>query len=197
MKKLIAILFALALVAMLPLTAMAATGINAYEQKVLDKLAEGVDLGSKGEYVIPKAYINTAKNYFAGDCDMTEQQAADIIALISEGAEVVKDQSTKVSGSSFDLKKLPTEAREEILAIGQTACEVVDLELTYNGQTGDVVITEAGSNTPVFENSAVIKSTGSLVTVDATFVCVAVVLCLALSTGVMFIVSKKNGLLEK
>ena len=71
MKKLIAILFALALVAMLPLTAMAATGINANEQAVLDKLATAIDLGAKGDYVIPQSYINTAKNYFAGDCDMT------------------------------------------------------------------------------------------------------------------------------
>lgn len=197
MKKLIAILFALALVAMLPLSAMAATGVNDYEQAVLDKLKTAVDLGAKGDYVIPQSYINSAKNYFAGDCDMTEAEAAEIIALINEGIEVIKKESSKVSGSTFDLKKLPQEAREEILSIGQDACEVVDLELTYNSQAGDVVITEAGSNTPVFENSAVIKSTGSLVTVDATFICVAVVLCLALSTGVMFVISKKNGLLEK
>ena len=197
MKKLIAILFALALVAMLPLTAMAATGINANEQAVLDKLAEAIDLGAKGDYVIPKSYINTAKNYFAGDCNMTEAEAEAIIDLLSQGAAIVKEESSKVSGSSFDLKKLSADARAEILAIGQDACEVVDLELAYDSQAGEVVITEAGSNTPVFENSAVIKSTGSLVTVNATFVCVAVVLCLALSTGVMFVVSKKNGLLEK
>ena len=178
-------------------SAMAATGINANEQAVLNKLAEAIDLGAKGDYVIPQSYINTAKNYFAGDCDMTAAEANAILALLDEGAAVIQEESTKVSGSSFDLKKLPADAREEILAIGQEACEVVELELTFDTQSNKVVITEEGSNTPVFENSAVIKSTGSLVTIDATFVCVAVALCLVLSTGAMFIISKKNGLLEK
>lgn len=196
MKKLIAILFALALVAMLPLTAMAATGINEYEQAVLDKLAATVDLGSKGEYAIPKSYINAAKNYFAGDFDLTAAEATKIMNYIEAGKDIIEEESAQVSGSTFEMKKLSADARQEILALGQKACEEADLELTLSSN-GDVVITEEGSNTPVFENSAVIKSTGSLVTVDATFVCVAVVLCLALSTGVMFVVSKKNGLLEK
>lgn len=195
MKKFLAILFALALIAMLPLTAFAATGINEYEKAVLAKLEETVDLGSKGEYKIPQSYINTAKNYFAGDCDMTEDEANAIIDCIEAGKQIVKEESSKVTGSTFALSKLSGDAREEILNLGKRACAEVDLNLVYN--KGDVVITEAGSNTPVFENSAVIKSTGSAITVDATFVAVAVVLCLALSTGVMFVVSKRNGLLEK
>ena len=195
MKKFLAILFALALIATMSLTAFAATGINEYEKAVLNKLQTAVDLGAKGEYTIPQSYINTAKNYFAGDCDMTETEANAIIACINEGIAIIKEESAKVSGSSFDLKKLSEGARKEILALGQEACAEVDLNLTYN--KGKVVITEAGNNTPAFENSPVIKSTGSAVTVDATFVCAAVVLCLALSTGVMFVVSKKNGLLEK
>lgn len=195
MKKFLAILFALALIAMLPLTAFAATGINEHEKSVINKLQTTLDLGSKGEYKIPQSYINTAKNYFAGDCDMTAAEAAAIIACIDEGIAIVKDESKKVSGSSFDLKKLSESARNEILALGQEACSHVDLNLKYT--KGKVVITEAGSNTPVFESAPLIKSTGSIITVDAAFVCMVVVLCLALSTGVMFVVSKKNGLLEK
>lgn len=197
MKKFLAILFVLALVAMLPLTAFAATGINENEKAVLTKLESAVDLGSKGEYKIPQSYINTAKNYFAGECDMTEAEANAIIACIDNGMQIIHDESAKVSGTSFNLKQLPQEAREEILALGQAACEEVDLKLIYNSATHKVVITEAGSTTPVFENSAVIKTTGQAVTVDATFICVAVVICLVLSTGVMFVVSKRNGLLEK
>lgn len=195
MKKFLAILFALALVAMLPLTAFAATGLNEYEKEVLTKLKSTVDLGSKGEYKIPQEYINAAENYFKGDCDMTEQEAAAIIALIDDGAEIIEAESAKVSGSTFNLSKLSKAAREEILDLGQAACNEVDLNLVYDN--GKVVITEAGSNTPIFKNSAVIKTTGQAVTVDATFVSVAVVLCLALATGVMFVVSKRNGLLEK
>ncbi|MBQ3252117.1 MAG: hypothetical protein IJB02_02620 [Oscillospiraceae bacterium] len=195
MKKFLAVLFALALVAMLPLTAFAATGINENEKTVLAKLETAVDLGSKGEYKVPQSYINTAKNYFAGDCDMTEAEAAAIISCIEEGIAIIKDESAKVSGNKFDLKKLPTAAREDILDLGQQACDQVDLKLEYNPTSGKVVIKDG--NTPVFNNAAVIKTTGHAVTVDATFVCVAVVVCLTLATGVMFVVSKRNGLLEK
>lgn len=195
MKKFLAILFALALVAMLPLTAFAATGLNDSEKAVLTKLKSTVDLGSKGEYKIPQEYINAAENYFKGDCDMTEQEATAIIALIDDGAAIIEEESAKVSGGTFNLSKLSKAAREEILDLGQAACEEVDLDLVYDN--GKVVITEAGSTTPIFKNSAVIKTTGQAVTVDATFVSVAVVLCLALATGVMFVVSKRNGLLEK
>lgn len=195
MKKFLAILFALALVAMLPLTAFAATGLNEHEKEVLSMLKSTVDLGSKGEYKIPQEYINAAETYFKGDCDMTEQEAEAIIALLDTGAEIIEEESAKVSGSTFNLAKLPEDARNEILSLGQEACEEVDLKLVYDNNK--VVITEEGSKTPVFQNSAVIKTTGQAVTVDATFVSVAVVLCLALATGVMFVVSKRNGLLEK
>lgn len=193
MKKFLAILFALALVAMLPLTAFAATGLNEHEKTVLSKLKETVDLGSKGEYKIPQEYINAAETYFKGDCDMTEQEAEAIIALIDAGAKIVEEESAKVSGGTFNLTKMPKAAREEILALGQEACEEVDLDLVFDNNK--VVITDAKG--VVFKNSAVIKTTGQAITVDATFVCVATVLCLALATGVMFIVSKRNGLLEK
>ena len=195
MKKFLAIIFALALVAMLPLTTFAATGLNAHEKEVLSQLKASVDLGAKGDYKIPQEYINAAETYFKGDCDMTEEQAEAIIALISSGAEIVEEESTKVSGGSFNLSKLSKDAREEILSLGQAACEEVELKLVYDNNK--VVITEEGTKTPVFQNSAVIKTTGQAVTVDATFVCVATVLCLVLATGVMFVVSKRNGLLEK
>ena len=195
MKKFLAILFAFALVATLPLTVFAATGINENEKAVLNKLQSTVDLGSKGSYKIPQSYVNTAKNYFAGDCDMTKAEADAIIGYINDGIAIVEEESEAVSGSTFNLKKLDADARNEILALGQNACSEIDLDLTY--KKGKVIITEAGSNTPIFESSAVIKSTGSMITVDTTFVCVAVILCLALSIGAMFAISKKNGLLEK
>lgn len=195
MKKFLAILFALALIAMLPLTTFAATGLNEHEKEVLGVLKSAVDLGSKGEYKIPQEYINAAETYFKGDCDMTEEEADAILALIGTGAEIIEEESAKVSGGTFNLSKLPQAAREEILTLGQEACEKVDLDLVYEGNK--VVITEEGSKTPVFKNSAVIKTTGQAVTIDASFVCIATVLCLALATGVMFVVSKRNGLLEK
>lgn len=197
MKKFLAILFALALVAMLPLTAFAA-GLNDYEKEVLDVLKGTVELGNGKTYKIPAQYITKAQNYFLSDsCDMTEAQADAIISYINAGKAIVKEEAANVTDKTFELKDLPKGAREEILDLGKAACQEIGLELQYNGRNNTVVITEAGSTTPIFQSDAVIKTTGQAVTVDATFVCMAVVICLALSTGVMFIVSKKNGLLEK
>ena len=197
MKKFLAILIVMALVAMLPLTAFAA-GLNEYEKEVLDVLKGSVQLDNGKSYKIPAQYVTKAQNYFLSeDCDMTEAEADAIIGYINAGKAIVKEESKNVSGKTFELKDLPKGAREEILNLGKAACAEVDLNLQYNGQKDTVIITKAGSTTPVFESDAVIKTTGQAVTVDATFVCMAVVICLALATGTMFIVSKKNGLLEK
>lgn len=197
MKKVLAILIVMALVAMLPLTAFAA-GLNEFEKEVLDVLKGSVQLDNGKSYKIPAQYITKAQNYFLSeDCDMTEQEADAIIGYINTGKAIVKAEAENASGKSFELKDLPQGARNEILNLGKAACAEVDLELTYNGRNDTVVITKTGSTTPIFQSDAVIKTTGQAVTVDATFVCVVVAICLVLSTGAMFVISKKNGLLEK
>jgi len=197
MKKFLAVLIVMAMVAMLPLTAFAA-GLNEYEKEVLDVLKGSVELENGKSYKIPAQYITKAQNYFLSeDCDMSETEADAIIGYINTGKAIVKAEAENVTGKTFELKDLNQNARNEILNLGKAACAEIDLELTYNGRTDTVVITKSGSTTPIFESDAVIKTTGQAVTVDATFVCVAVVICLALATGAMFIVSKKNGLLEK
>lgn len=196
MKKILAVLIVLALVAMLPLTAFAA-GLNEYEKEVVAALKSSVKLSNGEDYKIPSKYINKAQNFFLSeDCDMTEAEADAIIGYINAGKAIVKEKADP-SAKSFELKDLPKSAREEILALGQAACAEVDLNLQYNSRNNAVVITKTGSSTPLFESDAIIKTTGQAVTVDTTFVCVAVVICLALATSAMFIVSKKNGLLEK
>lgn len=200
MKKFITTLILLVVVAAISMSAFAATGINKFEQEVLDLLDSSVELGvNDWDFEIPQKYINTAKNYFAGDCDMTEAEKNEIIALINKGIDVVKKDaaSQKNSGKEFNLSKMSEAARTEVLNAGKAACEAVDLQLTYNSTNNAVVITQEGSSTPVFESTAVVKATGEAITVDATFVGIAVVTCLALVTGVMYVVSKKSGLWVK
>ena len=198
MKKLVTILFVLAMIAVLPLSAFAATGINANEQAVLDKLDSSAVIGANGwTFSIPQEYVNSAKNYFAGDCDMTEAEKDAILAYIDSGMAIVKKEADaqKFSGKEYSLSKLGDAARSEVLKLGQSACAEIDLTLTYVPTSNQVVITPAGSNTPVFESAPVIKTTGQDFAVTAGMIAVAVVAVIALGSAVMLGVSKKNGLL--
>ena len=200
MKKLLTVLFVLTLVAMLPLSAFAATGINANEQAVLDLLETSHVIGGNGwDFSIPQEYINTAKNYFAGDCDMTEAEKDAIIGYIKTGMDVVKEQANKqdFDGDAYNLAKMDAEAREEVLTLGQKACAEIDLNLVYLPKENDVVITPVGSNTPVFESTPVVKTTGETFTMSAGVVAAIVVVALVMGSAVMFGISKKNGLFAK
>lgn len=198
MKKLVTILFVLAMIAVLPLSAFAATGINANEQAVLDKLESSAVIGANGwTFAIPQAYVNSAKNYFAGDCDMTETEKDAILACIDSGMAIIKKEADaqKFDGKEYSLSKMGDAARAEVLELGQKACAEIDLSLTYVPASNQVVITPVGSTTPVFESAPVIKTTGQDFAVTAGLIAVAVVAVMALGSAVMFGVSKKNGLL--
>lgn len=197
MKKLVTILFALALLVVLPLNAFAATGINANEQAVLDKLSTSDIIGANGwHFSIPQEYVNSAKNYFAGDCDMTEAERDAILAYIDKGMEIVKKEadSQNFTGKEYHLSKMGAAARDEVLDLGQKACAEVELKLTYIPASNQVVITPVGSTTPVFESAPVIKTTGQDFAMTAGVVAAIVITMMVLGTAVMFVVSKKNKL---
>lgn len=208
MKKFIAILFALAMIVALSLTAFAATGINEFEQAVLDKLESIHDLGTDDlPFEIPQEYVNTAKNYFAGECEMTEAEKTAILSSIDAGIAVVKKEAetAKIDGKQYDLSSMSATARDEVLALGQSACKEVDLQLTYTPATNKVTISKVTTNpetgvtttTPVFDSAPVVKTTGQAVTVNAAFVGCVIAVVLAVGTCAMFVVAKKNGLLVK
>lgn len=195
MKKLVAILFVLTLIAILPLNAFAATGINANEQAVLDLLKSSQVVGENGwTFSIPQEYINSAENYFAGDCDMTEAERDAIIAYIEQGKAAVKEKSDSAENGGSGMSD---EAREELLALGQQACAEIDLKLSYSPKGQDVVITPVDSKTPVFESSSIIKSTGEAFTVNSGVVACVIAVALVMGTAMMFGISKKNGLFVK
>lgn len=200
MKKFVAILFALSLIATLSVNAFAATGINANEQAVLDLLETSHVIGENGwDFSIPQEYVNTAKNYFAGDCDMTAEEKDAIVAYIEQGKAIVKKEADaqKFDGAKYNLAKMSEEAREEVLSLGQKACAEVDLKLTYIPKENDVVITPVDSNTPVFESAPVVKTTGELFTVNTGVVAAVIAVALVMGTAVIFGISKKNGLFAK
>ncbi len=194
MKKLVCLLF---VIAMLPLNAFAATGINEYEQRVLDKLNACYISGESGwEFSVSAEYINSSRNYFAGDCDLTEEQMNTLLAYIDQGMAVVKKEGDAQGSESgkFELSDLSQSAREEILALGKEACAEVELKMNYDSKDKQVVITPTNSKNPVFESSPIIKTTGEDFPVTAGTIITAVVAVLSIGAAAMFVVSKKNGL---
>ena len=200
MKKLIAILFVLALVAMLPLSALAATGINQYEQAVLDKIASCQLVDETGKVIdVPQEYINAARNYFLGDFDMTEEQMNTVMAKINESVAVVqKDVAGKeVQGDKVGASEMDSSTLDAVLNLGQQAATEVKLNMSFNSQSNQVVISSKENNNTVFTTGGIIKTTGKDFTVTSGMVIAAVAAVLVLGTAAIFGVSKKAGLLVK
>lgn len=200
MKKLIAILFVLALVAMLPLSALAATGINQYEQAVLDKIASCQLVDETGKVIdVPQEYINAARNYFLGDFEMTEEQMNTVMAKINESVAVVqKDVAGKeVQGDKVGASEMDSSTLDAVLNLGQQAATEVKLNMSFNSQSNQVVISSKENNNTVFTTGGIIKTTGKDFTVTSGMVIAAVAAVLVLGTAAIFGVSKKAGLLVK
>ena len=200
MKKLIAILFVLALVAMLPLSALAATGINQYEQAVLNKIASCQLVDETGKVIdVPQEYINAARNYFLGDFEMTEEQMNTVMAKINESVAVVqKDVADKeVQGNKVGVGEMDSATLDAVLSLGQQAATEVKLNMSFDGQSNQVIISSKENNQTVFTTGGIIKTTGKDFYVSSGMVIAAVAAVLVLGTAAIFGVSKKAGLLVK
>ena len=222
MKKAIGILLCAVMLITLSLNVFAATGINKYEQKVLDKLISVKIQTDRGwHFSFSQENINGARNYFLGDYDMNEDEMNVILSYIDEGMKMIEEEAKKAefnaddygmskvedpknpsgsgtgtTGGKFDLSMMGSDARNELLELGQKACDEADLTLSYNSKTGSVEITHMASNTPVFQSAAVIKQTGEEETSSFAIVLLAAFLPV-LAVSVMFGVSKKTGLFVK
>lgn len=151
MKKLSAILVALVLVAATAVTAFAA-GINSSEQAVLDELKTSVAMKG-GEMVIPTEYVNQAENYF-NTIEMTEAQSKDIIAVIQEGKNFLKNSgAANISGLTFAQK-------QELLAYGEKAVAVLDMTMSYDKTTKKLTVFDP-SGEVAFSASPTLSKGGS------------------------------------
>lgn len=200
MKKLTVLLFVLALVAMLPLSALAATGINQYEQTVLDRIATCQLVDETGKVIeVPQEYVNAARNYFLGDFEMTEEQMNTVLAKINESVAVVqKDVADKeVQGDKVGVGEMDSATLDAVLNLGQQAATEVKLNMSFDGQSNQVVISSKENSNTVFTTGGVIKTTGEDFPVTSGMMITAVAIALVLGTAVIFGVSKKAGLLVK
>lgn len=196
MKKILSILFAIALVASLCLCVSAADGLNDNEKAVLAKLRTTEKLGVNGaSFSIPAAYVNAAENYFL-TIDMTAEQKDAILALINSGIATVKAEAADFTGTgAYQLKDMNQAARSAVLQAGQEACALVGATLVYNAASNQVVITANGQT--LFSSEPVVKTTGEAITVNASLAATVIALAVLGTTAVLFVTSKKFGLLEK
>lgn len=200
MKKIVVFLIALALVAVLPLSALAATGINQYEQAVLNKIASCQLVDETGKVIdVPQEYINAARNYFLGDFEMTEEQMNTVMAKINESVAVVqKDVANKeVQGNKVGSGEMDSSTLDAVLSLGQQAATEVKLNMSFDSQSNQVIISSKENNNTVFTTGGIIKTTGKDFYVSSGMVIAAVAAVLVLGTAAIFGVSKKAGLLVK
>ena len=192
MKKLSAIFVALLLVAATAITAFAA-GINSSEQAVLDELKTSVAMKG-GEMVIPTEYVNQAENYF-NTIDMTEAQSKDIIAVIKDGKNFLKN-----SGAS-NISDLSFAQKQELLTYGEKAVAVLDMTMSFDKTTKKITILdpkgeEAFNAAPTLSKTGAvsqnpIKTTGSDVNYFG-FIALGTVAVVLVAGGAMFVVKTKK-----
>lgn len=125
LKVISAGLLSAALAVSAAVSASAATGINASEEKILTALSGTVNLNGVAT-PLPTKYYNQAKNYFTSEVEITEAQATEIIEKINAVKAYL--ESTGVSKYS-DL----TDAQiNQVVALSNEASGVVGVKLSYD-----------------------------------------------------------------
>ena len=195
MKKIFSIIISVAMVAVMAVPAFAASGINAAEKQIIDKVA-----GGSNKYVALTQYQATMKNYFNQEgVDVTQAQADEINGYIQQIYDIA-DEYVPV-GQSYDLNNLPKSVKKIVLQAGVDACAVIGLTLVWDSATTKVIITDAQGNVifealPIVEKvtkggnkGSQIKVTGSA---DMTVLYVGLgILAVVVAGCAVFVIKKK------
>lgn len=183
-KKLVSMLL-LALVFCLTLTvpAMAATGINTEEQKLLDKFAEKYTIGEK-QYGISDDDLAKASAYLMQDgVDLSADQVAKMCEKADELKKLFVDNNIK---SFAELKD--SNVGGDVLKIVQEAAAFANCTVAYDAATGEITIQDA-SNQEIYKNEGAIKQTGMNLNATAlvvAFVMVAFAACAVVAKKKLF-----------
>lgn len=193
MKKRISLAaIALAVVAASSMTALA-SGINANEQAVLDKLSS-TSVSYKGRTLsLPASYLNQAKNYMY-TVELTKEQCDRIIALIDEAKSIVEGSK----GASV------SDIRSQVLAKANEIASVLNMSITQekNDQGSQYTLKDSEGNvafsaSPKVDKSGklvdgtVVKTTGAGVELDSLFAVLAL-LSAATVSGSLYLVKCKS-----
>lgn len=183
MKKLVALIAAASTCAAISLTAFAAPGISASEQKILDSLQGSVTTQAGASISIPQEYLNQAKNYLMrSDVDISEADATTTIGHIEEAKTAVKNSN------ATSLSDLPGSVKSIVLEKATAAAAVNGLSLTFDASSSAITIKDANGVT-VFESGDIIKTTGADYTVEIALGAGLVLIAVA---GSVYLVNKSK-----
>ncbi len=185
MKKIAACIASMVLAASLSLTAFAASGIDANEQAILDKLNTPITVGNQ-MMSVPAEYYNQAENYLKQDgVSVTDAQKTQVLAKIDEATEILQENGTT------DLLSLPKNVRSQLVTIAQDAAKALDLNLTYDNVNKTITVVDKEGNV-VAKVEDVVKTTGA----DTTAAVMTAVTLVALLAGCA-VVARKSKLAAK
>ncbi|MEG0457696.1 MAG: hypothetical protein RR549_06165 [Oscillospiraceae bacterium] len=179
MKKIIALLTSIVLVASLSISAMAAT---VTEKDLIAQLKNGVTIDGK-TLNVDESYIKTAEDFFYAN-DFTDDQLS---YLLEEGN---KAKQVLVETGVADFSKIPAEVKANVSSMIVNAAKEVGVTITISKQQVKIV----DANGKVFEvakSSNPIKNTGNQF--DGGFIAV---IALISAVALVAFVSKKNHLFD-
>ncbi len=145
MKKKYLLIFILTLLLTLigSSNAMAATGISAAEQLILDKMKAGADINGERKY-LSTAYVNQAENEFIRNkVDLTKEQAEFINAKIDEAIAVISEvgvvdiANLQNSEVAFQLLSLVGEVANEVNY--EVSVDIANRSINVKNPEGDTV----------------------------------------------------------
>lgn len=187
-KKLAAVLLAGGLMASMSLTAFAASGVSAAEQKILDKAAS-----VKSQYTMTATQtskyndaVAQATSYLEKN-ELSDAQVTAITGAIDNAAAAVKaacpsgDLSTL---SSADLKALASKVASAL----QAGADAAGIKVTI-GADGTATFTSVDTGKTVAKTDATVKATGV-----ATGTTVAVIAAMVVVLGGCALVAKKKNM---
>lgn len=122
MKKIVSLVIAIALVFACVVSANAATGITADEQKIIDALSKKITMASGSVTKLPDNYINQVEDYLT-KADVSAADVDKILAEIDAAAEVLE----KSTAPTFE--KLDVASKKAIIEEAKDAAAVIDAEL--------------------------------------------------------------------
>lgn len=179
MKKLFAVLIALAIVVISCLTVFAA-GINAAEQSVLQNMRTPANMNGKMIYV-PASYINQAEARF-NTIDMTSDQADKINGIINEGRSFLE------STGKSSIKELTASQKSKLLSYASAAANVLNLTAAAFSDETRIKITTKDGEVVVDESNNIIKTTGfSSAALPITAGAVLMIMLVTASVGVIIL----------
>lgn len=152
MKKIVAIIAAVAIVAFSTVTAFAA-GLNASEQSVLSNMRSPANMKGNSVYV-PASYINQAESYF-NTIDMTADQAGRINGLISQGRSFLEGTG------KASVSELTSAEKQTLLGYASAAAGVLKMSAAAGSDKSKVKIISKSGSVVVDDSGNVIKATGT------------------------------------